>query len=448
MFLDVLPWINAICIGCVLTLLWEHEGMAKSAYFLIGAVACIIGSYFGHTFRYPSQLLLVLTFLVGTYFATKLNFLIYARRKKDLLRAYSIMPYFVFCLNIAVYMFYLLTSIGAGILLFVLILFAVSLIFLGIFKHFSRFWISGFLYPIVIYGILFLLQSFSLGYEMMLNSLTWGFIVSFGFYSLCFFAARDYQLNVPRTKIITIWIFTNFSVILWSAMYESDIAIPSGFSSYAFDSTDYVRIALLFALLGHIVGRMTATQSFSGRLTSADLKMTSKIFLVFVYKAALLWILIGILAGIICFKLTVEIEVLKNNEALKEEWSRAAMNLIALSAFLWTICGAIVGGLVYFVFTYQPLWKHTSLLSQPDGFPVSGPKTVAELHTIPIAMIISVLTCLVMRYVIMPLIDLPDFYELNPSAGPTIIVCIQAALFSVLILPFSLKMINKLVVKG
>ena len=178
--------------------------------------------------------------------------------------------------------------------------------------------------------------------------------------------------------------------------------------------------------------------------------MKKKIFSIFVWVGALYWLLIGGLVSIISFKLTLPIEVIKQSDELKREWSTVWLDMFWKTTVLWGLCGMVIGGIIYLIFTYRPYWEHNMPVSTVFPAPpmFRRPKTVSEVKTMPFVIVIAVVANLLMRYFVLSLVESSDLIVINPNPIPTIIVCVQAVMMSVLILPSSLKKVDQLAKQG
>ena len=179
------------------------------------------------------------------------------------------------------------------------------------------------------------------------------------------------------------------------------------------------------------------------------------ILLIFIWKGMMYWVFVGFLVGITSFKFTLPIEVIQQSEKLNVGyndfvWFSTWFSICLKISVMWAVCGGIVGALICLVFTSKPLLEHNTLIPTPRYFSAlpmfRDLRTMAEIKTTPFSVAIALMASLLMSYFALPLVQSSELIVINSSLIPKLIVSVQAIFMSILILPSSLKIFEKLII--
>ncbi len=177
--------------------------------------------------------------------------------------------------------------------------------------------------------------------------------------------------------------------------------------------------------------------------------MRARIIFVFIQKGVLYWLLVGALAGMICFK-TVQgrEEVMKDEKAKKAMSHEFGINL-RNSLLIWGASGAVLGLGAFVIFSTRPSYEHGTVLPQVMPMPFmgmdpGGPRTLAESKSTFLVVILAVIIGIVAAYVALPAVTSPGTIILNTNPLPRVFIIFQGAFFSVMIIPDSLKKLARM----
>lgn|GEM_PF-6666710 len=116
---------------------------------------------------------------------------------------------------------------------------------------------------------------------------------------------------------------------------------------------------------------------------------------------------------------------------------------LAFTGFLaWTLAGGAAGVLVFLWFVTRPDYLHGIPAPSFSGGP--GPKTVAEMHTVPVAFIIGLAGGFLLSHFYIPSIDLPARTVLREGTMRDIIGTVSTGLLTVCVLPISKSIITRI----
>ncbi|MBW8001031.1 MAG: hypothetical protein FVQ80_03310 [Planctomycetes bacterium] len=174
----------------------------------------------------------------------------------------------------------------------------------------------------------------------------------------------------------------------------------------------------------------------------------TKAKLVFFIVGALLWALCGSMVGMTSFKPILPLEELSENQELANKIMKIWLVVELKAVGIWAICGGVLGIFISRLYIFRPSYEHFSPVPKVEGIPRGcGPETIAEMKTSFHAWVIGIIIAVCLVIFVLPLLENPDFVVVNSLHIRIIIGVIGTLLMTVLILPFSLKVLSKLLLK-
>lgn len=177
--------------------------------------------------------------------------------------------------------------------------------------------------------------------------------------------------------------------------------------------------------------------------------MQNKIMMIFAKKGALLWLLVGGLVAIIGFEPTMSIDYIKANPTLYDVYSSAWWHTALKVVVVWGLLGAVMGIIIFFFFKTRPMYLHRTsapgLENMPDFPGIRKAKNMAEIATTPFALLFGFFLGFIAYIFLLPFLFNSNIIMARQSWVAAGISGLQAGLMSVMILPSSLKKLEKMI---
>lgn len=156
-----------------------------------------------------------------------------------------------------------------------------------------------------------------------------------------------------------------------------------------------------------------------------------------------LWAIGGGIIAMAGFQSVASQEMISTNKELASQvvsgWGHIWLNTI----LIWGLIGGVLGKIILWIFIHQPDYKHYTRMPTMEGMPVStGPKTLAETHTLFISVFLGVVVSILMAIIYLPSLE-TELLEVKSSGIRIIIAAIEGLVVTTPILPFSLKILTK-----